>query len=403
MSVPSSGGNVGKSNAKTTDSCVGIAGADDKLGASESGAWWGSTDKLSIRSDWNSQDDLTMTKTAELCTSGNQDCDPSSPSLTETYTRSLRNGRRHTLTRTLSLGAPLRFGVHSIQNMRREMEDAHCAVLGRDFSGGSSSSQTAPCEANVDAPLGNFSFFAVFDGHGGFKAAEFAGEKLCECLVDSRELLSVDAKKALQQAFANTEQEWLRRARPEEWMDGTTAAVVLIDRARNLCIVGNVGDSEVLIGTRYKDGKQDVRTLTEVHNPKRNNAEVTRITNAGGRIWHGRLGHPKINPQVLSLAVSRAIGDLFFKDEKYADGKASGLIAEPYIQSVEVCTDVTVAQFLIIGCDGLWDGVPYEQAAELVFSLLQKDETPQAISEALVQLARDGGSFDNITVMVVVL
>merc|ERR1711920_920457 len=94
----------------------------------------------------------------------------------------------------------------------------------------------------------------------------------------------------------------------------------------------------VLFGTRNNAGETDFQTLTEVHQLKRNDNEAARITEAGGRIWRGRLGHPKINPQVLSLSVTRAIGDLFFKDDSYTEGQASGLTAEPYIKLVEMNT-----------------------------------------------------------------
>merc|ERR1711974_65939 len=121
-----------------------------------------------------------------------------------------------------------------------------------------------------------------------------------------------------------------------ELMDGTTAAVALVDRTRGRCIVGNVGDSEILMGTRNSSGETNFQTLTEVHQLKRNEQEAERIKQAGGRIWRGRLGHPKINPQVLSLTVTRAIGDAFFKEDSYTDGHASGLIADPFIMPVEV-------------------------------------------------------------------
>ena len=36
-----------------------------------------------------------------------------------------------------------------------------------------------------------------------------------------------------------------------------------------------------------------------------------------GRIWKQRLGHPKYNPALISLGVSRAMGDLMFKHADY--------------------------------------------------------------------------------------
>jgi len=276
------------------------------------------------------------------------------------------------------------------------MEDAHRAVLGKEPNSPSAS-------GDVEAALGSLSYFAIFDGHGGARAAEFSGERLCALLAASQAELRTDPAEALRLAFVKTEEEWLALARQEELMDGTTAAVALVDQAAQQCFVGNVGDSEILLGTRDAAGQTGFQTLTEVHNSKRNSAEATRIAEAGGRIWHGRLGHPKISPQVLSLSVSRAIGDIFFKDDMYTGGLVSGLTAEPYITSVKVCAAEVSQQFLVIACDGLWDTVTYAQAADFVFARLGEQQDPQAISEGLVRLAAKAGSLDNITVLVVVL
>jgi len=365
--------------------------------------------QLTVLSDWGSQDDISPDGRSTAIRG-----------LSESYSRGLKSGRR-TLTRAVSLGKPVRYGVHSIQNLRPEMEDAHHAVLGveggsRPMSRGSATSPSqslAPSGAATpsgcgtpppaEAPLGSLSYFAVFDGHGGARAAEFCGEHLCGILAADRTTLRSEPVEALRRAFARLEEEWLALARAEELMDGTTAAVALLDRTRGRCIVGNVGDSEVILGTRDSSGTTSFKALTEVHHLKRSESEAVRITEAGGRVWRGRLGHPKINPQVLSLSVSRAIGDLFFKDERYTDGQASGLTAEPYIAAVEVCGKGTAEQFLLIGCDGLWDTVSYREASDFVFTQLGEGEDPQAISESLVRLARDAGSSDNITVMVVVM
>lgn len=343
-------------------------------------------------------------------------------------TRTVR--RTRTLTRAVSK-FKVNFGVHSIQNQRPEMEDAHCAMLGLGAAERTLRSPPPPRDAGPDAlssagsavggvgrgaadssadsfsgeapTLGSLSYFAVFDGHGGARAAEFSGERLAELLAEDSLALSRDPTEALRQGFLRTEAEWHQKALDEELMDGTTAAVVLVDRNAERCIVGNVGDSEVLLGTKTKDGKTSCATLTEVHHLKRSESEAARITSVGGRVWRGRLGHPKINPLVCSLSVSRSIGDIFFKDPQYTDGKASGLIADPFITSVEVCGQDVADQFLIVGCDGLWDTVAYKEASDFVFQRLEKGEDPQVISEALVHLAREAGSSDNITVMVVLL
>lgn len=296
---------------------------------------------------------------------------------------------------------PIKYGVHSIQNTRPEMEDAHCAKPLLGATGDLSDS--ARSAGGGATSLGSLSFFAVFDGHGGARAAEFSGERLERILSEDREILLSDPREALRRAFAKTEQEWHTLAIAEELMDGTTAAVVLFDKSAKRCVVGNIGDSEVLLGTRRKSGEHEFVCLTEVHHLKRNPSEADRISKVGGRIWKGRLGHPRINPMVISLSVSRAIGDVFFKDARYTHGQESGLVADPWITTVDVCGEDVVEQFLVVGCDGLWDTVSYQEVSNFVFQQLRSGVDPQLISEGLVNLASDAGSSDNITAIVVLL
>eukprot|EP00933_Yihiella_yeosuensis_P031597 TRINITY_DN25176_c0_g1_i1.p1 TRINITY_DN25176_c0_g1~~TRINITY_DN25176_c0_g1_i1.p1 ORF type:complete len:414 (+),score=77.64 TRINITY_DN25176_c0_g1_i1:123-1364(+) len=350
------------------------------------------SEPLSVRTDWSSESESSPRRTKQLDASNTDASWPASIPQS-------RGHRTRTLTATISPRVPLlgavRYGVHSIQNRRSEMEDAHKAVLGAEGSSPSTRGE------DTEPSLGNFSYFAVFDGHGGARAAEFGSQRLFSLLAENREELCTEPESALAKAFAQTEADWLTLAKQDELMDGTTAAVVVVDRVACCCVVGNVGDSEVIMGGRSSTGETMVKTLTEVHHLKRSASEAKRVEDVGGRVWKGRLGHPKISPQVLSLSVSRALGDLFFKDERFTGGLVSGLTADPYITSAEVCSGSVKDEFILIGCDGLWDTVTYEEAANLVLSKLAEGEEPQAISEALVRMARDAGSMDNITVMVV--
>lgn len=384
-----------------TSAAVGIRGVHSDLFRGNSTTF----SMISVRTDWSSQDEfspqLSMAHTAAKELHAGSGADPSESWHSDGPVMTCRSTRRSaTLTSAVSPRSqkdkPVRYGVHSIQNRRNEMEDAHLAVLGNERWSSSSKGDAS------EATLGSLSYFAIFDGHGGSKAAEYSGEHMYRLLAENRDELLVAPEEALRRAFARTEDDWLELARTEELMDGTTAAVALVDRVACRCIVGNVGDSEVLLGAQTDCGQREFKTLTQVHHLKRSPAEAERVTAAGGRVWRGRLGHPKISPQVLSLSVSRAIGDIFFKDVQYTDGLPSGLIAEPYIASVDVCRPDIKEQFLLIGCDGLWDTVSYKEASDLVFEALARGEEPQTISEALVRLASDAGSSDNITVLVVV-
>ncbi|CAK0893789.1 unnamed protein product, partial [Prorocentrum cordatum] len=251
--------------------------------------------------------------------------------------------------------------------------------------------------------LGHMSFFGVFDGHGGSQAAEFSSERMYSLLAQDFNRLVADPLEALRDAIVRTEEQWTEAALRDELFDGTTAAVVVLDRRKGLCVVGNVGDSEVILGTRTRAGETRLEVLTEVHRVKGNEKEAARVEELGGRVWRGRLAHPKINPKIASLAVSRAIGDIFFKHKDFTCGRVSGLTAEPHVTSCQVRGGEVAEQFLILGCDGFWDTVTYEQALGKVLELLDAGEDAQSISEVLVRRAHEAGSTDNITVIVVVL
>jgi serine/threonine protein phosphatase PrpC len=161
----------------------------------------------------------------------------------------------------------------------------------------------------------------------------------------------------------------------------------------NILYVANLGDSEMVLCT---EGKSEI--LTECHNPKKNEKELQRVEAMGGRIIKGRVGHPRLNPSIFSIAVSRAIGDSFFKDPQVTEGRPSGLIAEPYItQRLIKESD----EFLVLACDGVWDVLGYQDVVDYVRENLKKEKDPQKVSEMLCQLALDKGSTDNITALIV--
>ena len=67
-------------------------------------------------------------------------------------------------------------------------------------------------------------------------------------------------------------------------------------------------------------------------------------------VHNNRVGHPKFNPAVISLGVSRAIGDIAFKHDKFTNGKPSGLIAEPEITVCSLQQTYVACTFLL--CPG---------------------------------------------------
>lgn len=60
--------------------------------------------------------------------------------------------------------------------------------------------------------------------------------------------------------------------------------------------------------------------------------------------------------------------------------------------------------YLLLACDGFFDVVPHQEVAGLVQShLVGQEGSGQRVAEELVAAARERGSHDNITVMVVFL
>ncbi len=85
---------------------------------------------------------------------------------------------------------------------------------------------------------GKRSLFAVFDGHGGLNASNFAKDNFGRILEEK--LRKSPPEEALKEAFIETD-----RRIEEISTDGCTAAVVLVEG--NKLTVANVGDSRALL------------------------------------------------------------------------------------------------------------------------------------------------------------
>ena len=101
-------------------------------------------------------------------------------------------------------------------------------------------------------------------------------------------------------AIAQIEEEFLQLSDKNNWGDGTTVVIAVI--RDNRLIVANVGDSECVISSKGK-----AYALTEIHNPSKNDDEITRVKKAGGKIVQKRVGHPSLNVNYFNLGLSRAM------------------------------------------------------------------------------------------------
>ncbi|XP_072086397.1 probable protein phosphatase 2C 76 [Arachis hypogaea] len=100
-----------------------------------------------------------------------------------------------------------------------------------------------------------------YDGHGGFRAAEYLKEHLFDNLMKHPKFFT-DAKLAISEMYQGTDSQFLDSKKDTFWDDSSIASTtVLID---NYLYVANVGDSRTIIS---KAGK--AITLSEDHKPNR--------------------------------------------------------------------------------------------------------------------------------------
>ena len=119
---------------------------------------------------------------------------------------------------------------------------------------------------------------------------------------------------------------------------GCTANVVLITHTEIIC--ANAGDSRAVL----KNQKKAI-ALSEDHKPN-DPIEVARIRGAGHNVEMDRVDG--------ALALSRAIGDLEFKDCKDKSAKEQAVTVFPDVTSRARSPD---DRFIVVACDGIWDCV----------------------------------------------
>lgn len=146
-------------------------------------------------------------------------------------------------------------------------------------------------------------------------------------------------------------------------------------------LIANAGDSRAVLGKRGR-----AIELSKDHKPNCT-SEKLRIEKLGGVIYDGYL-----NGQ---LSVARALGDWHMKGPKGSPGPLS---SEPEMEEIVLTKE---DEFLIIGCDGLWDVMSSQYAVTVVRKELMMHNDPEKCSRVLVREALKRNSCDNLTVVVV--
>ncbi|KAH7845530.1 hypothetical protein Vadar_003214 [Vaccinium darrowii] len=230
--------------------------------------------------------------------------------------------------------------------------------------------------AAVDFPSPG-AFYGVFDGHGGTDAASFIRKNILKFIVEESHF-PLCTEKAVKNAFVKADHAFADDS-SLDISSGTTALTALI--FGRTMLIANAGDCRAVMGKRGK-----AIELSKDHKPNCS-SEKLRIEKFGGVVYDGYL-----NGQ---LSVARALGDWHMKGPK---GSACPLSAEPELQETKLTEE---DEFLIIGCDGLWDVMSSQGAVTMARKELMLHNDPERCARELVREALKRNTCDNLTVVVV--
>lgn len=283
-----------------------------------------------------------------------------------------------------------------MQGWRIRMEDAHIAQINQ----------------GKDRKL---HIFGVFDGHGGKEVSQFVKAHFTQELINNKYYLLDDLSTALIQTFLlmdelmispsgkeklkqysiiskkedekqdkeakegnnkkNNKLEYLAKMvevkQQEENADiammvGCTACVCVIDENNKKIYVANAGDSRVVL---CKQGKAYQMSID--HKPDLS-YEKNRIYKGNGWVSEGRI---KCN-----LNLSRSIGDLEYKQDSSLLPKDQIITAYPDIVIENYSQE---CNFIIIGCDGIWDCISNQEACDFVSERINTETLSDIINELM--------------------
>jgi serine/threonine protein phosphatase PrpC len=271
--------------------------------------------------------------------------------------------------------------AHEEMNSRRRntMEDCHRIL------------------AHISPSLPQYSLLAIYDGHGGRQIVDFLETGLEQQLAEELAMeddASIEEK--LTRAFLITD---FKSKELKITTSGATAVVALIrdsPEGKDL-YVANVGDSRAVLVSRSPIEGQDpgldgffARRLSYDHRAD-DMQEQKRIVEAGGFVTRNRV--------LGILAVSRSFGDHGMKD--FVIGRVEHIcancilhlcfnayyctLAQPHIASARLSTENNPVM-VILACDGVWDVLSDQEAADLLLARYQVDGPFEDAAKLLVNI-----------------
>ena len=257
----------------------------------------------------------------------------------------------------------------------------------------------------------NVYFFGLYDGHGGKGCSYYLKDYMHQNIKEFSEL-------GVKLGINETEENFKREEginENGEIKDSSGSCGIILMIKDHKCIIANVGDSRMVI---FKNGK--IFFTTEDHKPD-SPVEKKRIEQAGGKIYQTPSLFPlfqngkqiEIPWRVLPgrLSVSRTFGDIEAKDEKFG-GMKNVVVALPDIKELEINDEYN---FIVIGCDGIFDVLTNEELLECVKIVLKEKKMTEYINDddvhelcgefaaMIIKSALAKDSFDNVSCIVIAI
>ena len=304
-----------------------------------------------------------------------------------------------------------------MQGWRKRQEDTHIAAISKG-------------EKN------DIDIFGVFDGHGGKEISKFVSNHFIDELIKNKNI-SKDMSLALKETFLKMDEimqtkdgleeikKYCLESKKEDELQsknaqqnpqmklldalipqknpesndiinrtGCTACVTTFDETNKKIYFANAGDSRVVF---CKNGKAEAGSIDHKPNLK---TEKDRIYNVNGWVTNGRVKG--------NLNLTRGFGDFEYKQHRYLKPEEQMITANPDIKIIDYNKDI---DFIIIGCDGIWDCLSNQEACDFVKEKL-KNEPDIRISKIIEEMldkiiAKDlyndsGVGCDNMTCIVIV-
>jgi len=316
--------------------------------------------------------------------------------------------------RKMSIGSMTDQGKTSFANksIEKKGDEAAEAYAGLGYTCRKGLKPEAPNQDSwMILQLGDFRFYAVYDGHGqkGHDVSQFVKDVVPKLIVRDERFKSANMGPMLMDVFKKTQSLVMTADRMKKLsaqMSGTTASVCIHDVTKKegqefgKITVAHVADSTVVLGKRGEDAKTTAVQLTRDHKPNLKD-ERARIEKAGGRVVFDGYANHRVyakNARYPGLNMSRCMGDLM----GHAD---CGCSCEPEIKDLCLEADDHV---LLVCSDGVWEFLEPKDAVTLVSKFAAPDA--QKAAEQLAKQAWDrwireegGAVVDDITVVLIYL